>query len=90
MRSPLSPDLFGDSRSFCCSQQFEHGIRTDVGFSRYLPDALASGSKPLHSLEQLVIVLSFRSPSDASLFPCACQPSLYALADSDPLLLRSR
>jgi hypothetical protein len=43
----------------------------------------------LHSLEQLVIVLSFRSPSDASLLPCACQPCLYTLADSDPLLLRN-
>src|ERR1700759_5264438 len=90
MRSPLSPNHFGNSRSFsfCCSQELEHGIRTDVGFSRYLPDALPSGSQPLHSLEQLVIVLSLRSPSDASLFPCACQPCLYALADSDPLLLR--
>ena len=54
MRAPLSPDRFGDSRScFSCSQQLEHGIRTDVGFSRYLPDALASGSQPPHSLEQL-------------------------------------
>jgi hypothetical protein len=53
MRSPLSPDHFGDSRSFsfCGSQQLEHGIRTDVGFSRYLPDALASGSQPLHRLK---------------------------------------
>ena len=89
MRSPLSPDHFGDSRSFCSSQQLEHGIRTEVGFRRYLPDALASGSQPSHSLEQLVIVLSLRSPSDASLLPCACQPCLYALADSDPLLLRN-
>src|ERR1700760_3618407 len=91
MRSPLSPDHFGDSRSFifCCSQQLEHGIRTDFGFSRYLPDALASGSQSVHSLEQLVIVLSLRSPSDASLLPSAGQPCLYALADSDPLLLRN-
>jgi hypothetical protein len=43
----------------------------------------------LHSLQQLVIVLSLWSPSDASLLPSACQPCLYALADSDPLLLRN-
>ena len=43
----------------------------------------------LHSLEQLVIVLSLRSPSDASLLPCACQSCVYELADSDTLLLRN-
>lgn len=36
-----------------------------------------------------MIVLSHQSPSDAFLFPCACQPCLYTLADSDPLLLRN-
>ena len=63
----LTRPLWRFTQLLCCSQQLEHGIRTDVGFSRYLPDALASGSQPLHSLEQLVIVLSLRSPSDASL-----------------------